>query len=479
MDLAVGVVGLGVMGHNLALNIERHGFPVVAYDIDPEKTGSLLEGVGRGKNIAGVGSPSALVAALNEPRFILVMVPAGSAVDSAISQLKPHLVSGDILVDGGNSFFQDTERRNRELEAIGVSFIGTGVSGGEDGALWGPSLMPGGQRDAWEAIAPVLRAIAARADDGQPCVEYMGPRGAGHYVKMVHNGIEYGDMQLIAEIYDVLNRGLGLSTEDLQAIFMEWNAGDLKSYLMEITAGIFSKTDEETGVPLLDLVLDEAQQKGTGMWTSQNAMDVGAPVPTINAAVESRILSGLKAQRSNASKVLHGPVPEYRGDRQVLIDAAGQALYASKITSYAQGLGLLKSASEKYQYNLRLGEIAKVWRAGCIIRANLLSDIMAAYQRDPLLVNLLLDEVFRSTVERCQSGWRFLVQTAVGMGIPVLALGASLSYFDAYRSGRLPANLTQAQRDCFGAHTYRRTDREGAFHTVWRAPAGDATANPK
>jgi 6-phosphogluconate dehydrogenase len=295
---------------------------------------------------------------------------------------------------------------------------------------------------------------------------------------MVHNGIEYGDMQLIAEIYDVLNRGLGLSTEDLQAIFMEWNAGDLKSYLIEITASILSKIDEETGIPLLDLVLDEAEQKGTGIWTSRNAMDVGAPFPTINATVESRILSGLKAQRSNASKVLRGPVPEYRGDRQVLIDAAGQTLYASKITSYAHGLGLLKSASEKYQYNLRLGEIAKVWRAGCIIRANLLGDIMAAYQRDPLLVNLLLDEVFRSTVERCQSGWRFLVQTAVGMGIPVLALGASLAYFDAYRGGHLPANLTQAQRDCFGAHTYRRTDHEGAFHTAWTAPGGDATANP-
>jgi 6-phosphogluconate dehydrogenase len=409
------------------------------------------------------------MAALEKPRRILLMVPAGAPVDSAIAHLKPHLEPGDILMDGGNSFFLDTERRNKALESEGFNYIGTGVSGGEEGALWGPAIMPGGQRQAWEATAPIFRAIAAKAEDGQPCVEYIGPRGAGHYVKMVHNGIEYGDMQLIAEIYDILHRGLGLSARELHAVFAEWNTGELKSYLIEITAEIFEKMDDETGLPLVDLILDEAQQKGTGKWTSQNALDVGAPIPTINAAVESRILSGLKAQRVIASRVIRGPKPEYKGNRARLIDAARQALYASKITSYAQGLGLLKIASEEYQYNLNLGEIAKIWRAGCIIRAGLLSDILAAYQRDPALVNLLLDETFRIAVESRQEAWRFVVQTAVGMGIPALALSTSLAYFDAYRSEHLPANLTQAQRDYFGAHTYRRVDREGTFHTVWTA----------
>ena len=467
MTYKIGIVGLGVMGHNLALNMERNGFPVAGYDLDAAKTKAFLKGPGAGKNIIGVDSPAALMAALEKPRRILMMVPAGAPVDSAIAHLKPHLEPGDILMDGGNSFFLDTERRNKALEAEGFNYIGTGVSGGEEGALWGPAIMPGGQRQAWEATAPIFRAIAAKAEDGQPCVEYIGPRGAGHYLKMVHNGIEYGDMQLIAEIYDILHRGLGLSARELHAIFAEWNQGELKSYLIEITADIFEKMDDETGRPLVDLILDEAQQKGTGKWASQNALDVGAPIPTINAAVESRILSGLKAQRATASRVIRGPRPEYKGNRARLIDAARQALYASKITSYAQGLGLLKIASEEYQYNLNLGEIAKIWRAGCIIRAGLLTDIMAAYQRDPALVNLLLDDTFRAAVESRQEAWRFVVQTAIGMGIPVLALSASLAYFDAYRSERLPANLTQAQRDYFGAHTYRRVDREGTFHTEW------------
>jgi 6-phosphogluconate dehydrogenase len=328
--------------------------------------------------------------------------------------------------------------------------------------------MPGGQREAWEHLAPILRAIAARAEDGQPCVEYIGPRGAGHHVKMVHNGIEYGDMQLIAETYDVLHRGLGLSAAELHDVFAEWNSGELRSYLIEITAEIFGKVDEETGRPLVDLILDEAQQKGTGKWASQNALDVGAPLQTINAAVESRIVSALKAERMNASRLIRGPEIRYSGEKRRLIDAARDALYASKITSYAQGLGLLKIASDEYKYDLRMGGIAKIWRAGCIIRATLLDDITAAYQRNPGLVNLLLDDAFRSAVESRQAAWRFVVQTAVGMGIPVLALGASLAYFDAYRSGRLPANLTQAQRDYFGAHTYRRVDREGTFHTEWK-----------
>jgi 6-phosphogluconate dehydrogenase len=467
MTSKIGVVGLGVMGHNLALNMERNGFPVAGYDLDAAKTRAFLEGPAAGKQIIGVDSPVVLMAVLEKPRRILIMVPAGAPVDSAIAHLKPHLEAGDILMDGGNSFFLDTERRNKELEAEGFNFIGTGVSGGEEGALWGPAIMPGGQFAAWEAVAPILKAIAAKAEDGQPCVEYMGPRGAGHYVKMVHNGIEYGDMQLIAEIYDLLGRGLGLSARELHAIFADWNNGELRSYLVEITAQIFAKEDADTGRPLVELILDEAQQKGTGKWASQNALDVGAPIPTINAAVESRILSSLKSQRVAASRVLRGPKPEYQGDRQKLIDAARQALYASKITSYAQGLGLLRIASDEYKYDLDLGAIAKIWRAGCIIRASLLGEIMSAYKRDPGLTNLLLDEAFRAAVESRQDAWRFVVQAAVGMGIPVLALSASLAYFDAYRSERLPANLTQAQRDYFGAHTYRRVDRQGTFHTEW------------
>ena len=468
MAYKIGIVGLGVMGHNLALNMERNGFPVAGYDLDAAKTKAFLEGPGAGKQILGVDSPSALMAALEKPRRVLLMVPAGAPVDSAIAHLKPHLEPGDILMDGGNSFFLDTERRNKELEAEGFNFVGTGVSGGEEGALWGPAIMPGGQREAWEAVAPILQAIAAKAEDGQPCVDYMGPRGAGHFVKMVHNGIEYGDMQLIAEVYDLLRRGLGLTAGELHETFSEWNKGELKSYLIEITADILKHVDPETGAPLVDVILDEAQQKGTGKWTSQNALDIGAPIPTINAAVESRILSSLKSQRVAASKILKGPNPVFKGNREKLISAAHDALYASKITSYAQGLGMLRLASDEYQYDLQPGTIAKIWRAGCIIRASLLGDIMDAFQRNPRLVNLLLDDAFKTAVESRQESWRYAVQTAIGLGIPVLALSASLAYYDAYRCERLPANLTQAQRDYFGAHTYRRTDREGIFHTEWQ-----------
>jgi 6-phosphogluconate dehydrogenase len=468
MRYKIGVVGLGVMGGNLALNMERNGFPVAGYDLDTAKTSAFLSGPAAGKAIVGVASPGELMAALETPRRILMMVPAGKPVDSAIAHLKPHLAPGDILIDGGNSFFQDTERRSRELAGEGFNFVGMGVSGGEEGALWGPSLMPGGPRDAWDHLAPILRAIAAKAEDGQSCVDYIGPRGAGHYVKMVHNGIEYADMQLIAETYDVLHRGLGLSAAELRDVFSEWNRGELKSFLVEITADIFGKTDEETGRPLVDLILDEAQQKGTGKWASQNALDVGAPLQTIDAAVESRIISALKRERVEAGRLIRGPEIRSGGDRRRLINAMRDALYASKITSYAQGLGLLRIASDEYEYDLRLGGIAGIWRAGCIIRATLLNDIMAAYRRSPGLANLLLDDALREAVERRQDNWRFVVQTAVGMGIPVLAVGASLAYFDAYRSERLPANLTQAQRDYFGAHTYRRVDREGVFHTDWK-----------
>jgi 6-phosphogluconate dehydrogenase len=468
----MGVVGLGVMGANLARNIESKGFPVAGYDLDIGKTKAFLEGPAKGKAIAGVDTPERLMDLLERPRRVLMMVPAGAAVDGVVAHLRPHLDKGDILIDGGNSFFADTDRRCRELEAAGFQFVGTGVSGGEEGALRGPAIMPGGPREAWDALAPVLRAIAAKAEDGEPCVEYMGPRGAGHYVKMVHNGIEYGDMQLIAETYDLLHRGAGLSARELGSLFAEWNRGELRSYLIEITALIFERTDDETGRPLVDVILDEAQQKGTGKWMSQNAFDVGAPIPTVNAAVEARILSALKAERMAASGVLRGPSTTFSGDRGRLVDAAYQALYASKITSYAQGLALLRIASKEYGYGIDPGVVAKIWRAGCIIRAALLGEIRDAFRRGPDLVNLLLDAAFREAVGRRQEAWRYVVQTAVGLGIPVPAMSASLAYYDAYRAERLPANLTQAQRDFFGAHTYRRVDRDGVFHTDWaQAPA--------
>ena len=472
----IGVVGLGVMGGNLALNIARNGFAVAAYDLDPSKTRAFLEGPAAGQPIRAAGTPASLVGMFETPRRILMMVPAGSAVDTAIAHLEPSLEFGDILIDAGNSWFLDTERRSHQLASRGLQFIGTGVSGGQEGALWGPSIMPGGPRDAFAALSPMFRAIAAKADDGEPCVDYMGPLGAGHYVKMVHNGIEYGDMQLIAETYDLLHRGLGLSAAELHAVFAEWNTGVLNSYLVGVTSSIFARVDQETGRPLLDLVLDEAAQKGTGKWTSQNALDVGAPVPTLTAAVGSRILSALKAERVEASRILRGPGSTYAGSRQRLIDAARDALYASKIATYAQGFSLLRLASAQYRYDLNLGVIAKIWRAGCIIRAALLGNIMAAYRRQPTLVNLLLDDAFRDAVEQRQDAWRFVIQTAVGLGIPVPAISASLAYFDAYRSERLPANLTQAQRDFFGAHTYRRVDKAGVFHSNWQQPDGSTEA---
>jgi 6-phosphogluconate dehydrogenase len=457
------------MGANLARNIESKGFPVVGYDLDPAKAEAFVSGPARGRAVAAARTPDALMTMLETPRRILMMVPAGKAVDSVIGHLKPHLEPGDILIDGGNSYFADTDRRADELASAGFHFVGAGVSGGEEGALHGPAIMPGGPRPAWEALAPILRAIAAKAEDGEPCVEYMGPRGAGHYVKMVHNGIEYGDMQLIAEVYDLLHRGGGLSALEIADIFSDWNDGELKSYLIEITAQALRHIDKETGLPLVDVILDEAQQKGTGKWMSQSSFDVGAPIPTINAAVEARQISAIKNERVAASRVLAGPADRFTGDRRELIDAARRALYASKITSYAQGMSLLRMASAEYHYNINLGDVAKIWRAGCIIRAALLGDIREAFRRDPNLVNLLLDESFRRIIGEpsVQRGWRFVVQTAVSLGIPVAGLSASLAYYDAYRSARLPANLTQAQRDFFGAHTYRRIDRDGVFHTDW------------
>jgi 6-phosphogluconate dehydrogenase len=467
MQCDIGVVGLGVMGANLALNMERNGFRIAGYDLEAAKGQAFVAGPAAGRRVELAPSPEGLMAMLKRPRRVLMMVPAGAAVDSAIAHLRPHLQPGDILIDGGNSWFLDTERRSKDLAGGGFHYVGTGVSGGERGALWGPAIMPGGPRDAWEALAPILRAIAAKADDGEPCVDYMGPGGAGHYVKMVHNGIEYGDMQLIAEAYDLLARGLKLPARELSAIFQEWNAGDLRSYLVEITAEVLARTDPETGQPLVDLILDEAQQKGTGKWASQHAFDIGAPIPTINAAVESRILSALKAERVQASRILRGPVPHYHGRKERLVDAVRAALYASKVTSYAQGFGLLRMASAEYKYDLQAGSIARIWRAGCIIRASLLGDIMAAYQRDAAQANQQHDDAFRQAVESRQGSWRFVIQVAVETGIPVPAMSASLAYFDAYRSERLPANLTQGQRDFFGAHTYRRVDKPGVFHTEW------------
>ena len=467
MKYSMGVVGLGVMGANLGRNIESKGFPVAGYDLDQGKRKAFVDESRPGAAVIAVDSPTALMAALEKPRRILMMVPAGKPVDSVIDLLKPHLEAGDILIDGGNSHFLDTDRRSNDLAAAGFHFVGAGVSGGEEGALHGPSIMPGGSTAAWDALAPILRAIAAKADDGDPCVGYMGPRGAGHYVKMVHNGIEYGDMQLIAEAYDILHRGLGLNAVDLSAIFKEWNAGDLKSYLIEITAEVLARVDPDTGQPLVDVILDEAQQKGTGKWTSQNAFDVGAPIPTVNAAVEARLLSSLKAERVVASKSLAGPSERYTGDRQALIEAVGHALYASKVTSYAQGMSLLRLASKEYGYEIDPGEVARVWRAGCIIRAALLSDIRDAFRRDPNLVNLLLDQAFRDDMAARHQALRTTVATAVQLGIPVPAMSASLAYYDSYRTARLPANLTQGQRDFFGAHTYRRIDRDGVFHTEW------------
>jgi 6-phosphogluconate dehydrogenase len=466
-----GVIGLGVMGHMLALNMERNGFRVAGYDLDTQKV-QKFGSESKSKNLLAFETLEAFLAALELPRRILMMVPAGKPVDMAISSIKPHLSQGDLLIDGGNTYFLDTDRRSIELEAAGIIYIGAGVSGGEQGALWGPAIMPGGQPEAWELVKPIFEAIAAKFE-GRPCVAYMGPRGAGHYVKMVHNGIEYGDMQLIAEIYDLLHRGAGFSNTELAEVFLKWNNGSLRSYLIEITARILTHVDPETGQSLVDLILDEAAQKGTGKWTSQNAFEVGAPIPTINAAVESRILSSMKTERVAASRILRGPATLYNGDRQRLISLAEQALFASKITSYAQGFGLLNMASKEYGYHLNYASIASIWRAGCIIRADMLEDIMAAFEHNPDLPNLLLDETFRSIILKNQAAWREIVQISIELGIPMLATYASLAYFDAYRSAQLPANLTQAQRDYFGAHTYRRIDREGTFHTQWEIAPED------
>ncbi len=464
-----GVVGMGVMGRNLAMNIANKGFPVAVYNRTDAKTVDFLKGPAKDKPIIGAYSYEELAEMLERPRKIILMVKAGPAVDYVINDVLPQLEEGDILIDGGNSFFEDTERRIEELKKDGILYMGAGISGGEEGALHGPSIMPGGDLQAWEAIEAIFTAAAAKAADGEPCVDYMGPGGAGHYVKMVHNGIEYAIMQLIAEVYDLLDRGLNLSSPELGHLFEEWNEGVLASYLVEITSDIFKTGDPETGKPILDVILDEAKQKGTGKWTSQNALDLGAATHTINAAVASRIISGMKELRLEASESLKGPDPEFKGDAQQLINAVKEALYAGMILAYAQGFSLMALASQEYAYNLDMQKIAKIWRAGCIIRADLLDDIMRAYDRSESLENLLFDADFRGTVLHRQGAMRYVISTAVSLGIPVYALSSALGYFDALRSARLPANLTQAQRDYFGAHTYRRVDKEGTFHTAWES----------
>lgn len=459
----IGILGLGVMGRSLALNFERNGYSVAGFDLNLKFDKSLF----KDKNIQIFDSLDELVRALDKPRCILIMIPAGKAVDKAITSVRSHLEKDDIIIDGGNSFFMDTERRIKHLSEEGIHFVGMGVSGGERGALQGPSLMPGGVESAWEPVKPMLESISAKAEDGVSCAAWMGKGGAGHYVKMVHNGIEYGDMQLIAEIYDLLHRGAGISNGELAEIFGEWNEYDLQSYLIEITSKILYWQDADTGKSLVDLILDEAAQKGTGRWTSQNSLEVGALVPTIYAAVEMRLMSSLKSERIKASQLLGGDAPKFSGNKEQLINLAEKALYASKITSYAQGFSLLRSASKEYDFGFNYADIARIWRAGCIIRASLLDDIASAFDTEPELPNLLVNDVFRKIILDSQSAWREVVKAAIDLGIPMMATSASLAYFDAYRSERLPANLIQAQRDFFGAHTYRRVDREGVFHTKW------------
>ncbi|MDQ3804189.1 MAG: NADP-dependent phosphogluconate dehydrogenase [Acidobacteriota bacterium] len=464
----IGLIGLGVMGENLALNIERNGYPIAVFNRDPAKVEDFVARAG-GKQVVGTRSPEEFVRSLERPRKIILLVKAGDPVDWTINQVKPFLDPGDIIIDGGNSHFLDTVRREKQLRDEGLRFIGSGVSGGEKGALWGPSLMPGGDREAYEQIRPVWEAIAAKVDDG-PCVTYIGPGGAGHFVKMVHNGIEYGDMQLIAEAYDIMRRALGMTAGEMAEVFDEWNRGDLESFLIEITAKILRVEDPETGRPLVDLVLDKAGQKGTGKWTSDVALELGVIIPTIDAAVDTRSLSARKAERVEASRHVAGPPrAAFDGDRAEMIACVRDALYASKICSYAQGMSLIRAGSENWGWGIDLGETARIWKGGCIIRAQFLGKIKDAYRRRADLPSLLLDPDFNDYIQRAQSNWRRAVTTAMRLGIPVPGMSASVGYFDTYRTADLPLNLTQAQRDFFGSHTYERADRPdaGPVHTEW------------
>jgi 6-phosphogluconate dehydrogenase len=465
-----GVIGLGVMGQNLALNIEDHGRRVAVWNLEPEWVDRFVS-ANKGKQIVGTKSLQEFVNALESPRRILMMIKAGDPVDQMLAKLAPLLSPGDIVIDGGNSFFKDTQRREAEWRAKGLNFFGMGVSGGEEGARHGPSLMPGGAREAYEHVKPTLEAIAAKSDSG-PCVTYVGPDGAGHFVKMVHNGIEYGDMQLIAEAYDLLRKGLGLSATEISEIFESWNRGLLESYLIAITADALRVTDPETRQPLVDVILDQAGQKGTGKWTAQIALDLAIPIPTIAAAIDARVLSSMKPERVIAARQYgHNGRPDFTGDKKSFIEAVKNALYAAKVCSYAQGMSLIRSGSNEYKWGINLREMARIWKAGCIIRARLLDSIMKAFDRQPDLANLLLDNEFQSEITAAEGDWRKVIASAAGMGIPVPAMSASLAYFDSYTSANLPQNLTQAQRDYFGAHTYQRADRPdaGFVHTDWQA----------
>ena len=463
----IGVVGMAVMGKNLALNIESRGYSVALYNRTGSKTEAVINEHPE-KNFKATYTIEEFVQSLEKPRRIIMMVQAGKGTDATIQALLPHLDKGDILVDGGNTFFKDTMRRNEELANSGINFIGTGVSGGEEGALKGPSIMPGGQKEAYDLIAPVLEQISAKAEDGAPCVTYIGPNGAGHYVKMVHNGIEYGDMQLIAESYDLLKNVLGLSNEELAETFATWNKGELDSFLMEITADILTRKDDlGTGKPIVDVILDAAGNKGTGKWTSQSALDLGVPLPLITESVFARFISTYKEERVNASQKFPKTTFEFTGDKAEFVEKIRQALYFSKIMSYAQGFAQLRQASKEYDWQLPFGEIAKIWRAGCIIRAQFLQKITDAYEKNDDLENLLLDDYFFDITVKYQQAVRDVVALAVQAGVPVPTFSSAIAYFDSYRAEKLPANIIQAQRDYFGAHTYQRTDREGIFHYNW------------
>jgi len=464
-----GVIGLAVMGENLALNIEEHGFSTAVWNREGTVTDKFIA-KHAGKKFTGTKTLEEFVQAIERPRRIVMMIKAGAPVDMTIDKLAPLLDEGDVIIDGGNSWFKDTQERTKRMESKKLHFVGSGVSGGEEGARYGPSLMPGGSNESWECIKPVFEAIAAKSDSG-PCVTHVGPDGAGHYVKMVHNGIEYGDMQLIAEAYEMLRRGLGADAEELAKIFDGWNHGPLESFLIEITAHIFRVKDPETGAPLVDKVLDKAGQKGTGKWTAQIALDLAVPIPTIAAAIDARVLSSMKDERVAASKVLHGPSEKPNiSDRNQFIADVHDALYVSKICSYAQGMALIQAGSREWNWSIDMREMARIWKAGCIIRARFLDSIMRAYERKPGLTNLLLDDEFSADVEKSQPAWRRIVAFAQSNGIAIPAMAASLSYFDMYRSAELPLNLTQAQRDYFGSHTYQRNDK-GAdtpfVHTDW------------
>jgi len=474
----IGLIGLAVMGENLVLNMESKGFTVSVFNRSTQKVDDFLSGRASGKNIIGTHSIEELVASLERPRKIMLMIKAGDAVDEMINTLIPHLDRGDIIIDGGNTHFPDTNRRTAYVESKGLLYIGTGVSGGEEGALLGPSIMPGGSKAAWQFVKPIFQAIAAKVEDGTPCCDWVGENGAGHFVKMVHNGIEYGDMQLITEAYQIMRDLLHMNADEMHLIFKEWNEGELDSYLIEITRDILAYKDTD-GKPLVDKILDTAGQKGTGKWTAITALDFGIPLTLIGEAVFSRCLSALKDEREEASNILHGPVPEFNGERIRFINDIKEALYASKIVSYAQGYSLMEAAAREFKWNLNYGGIALMWRGGCIIRSAFLSKIKEAFVNNPSITNLLLDPFFKDKVEKAQNGWRNVVSAAAMNGIAIPAISSALGYFDGYRCEKLPANLLQAQRDYFGAHTYERTDKPRGefFHTNWTGRGGTTASS--